>query len=102
MYPVVETKRAEVAELCARHNVRRLELFGSAVRGGFDPAASDLDFLVQFKPMPPGEYPDHFFGLQEALEALFHHHVDLIELGPIRNPYFLAAIQPTRVELYAG
>jgi uncharacterized protein len=47
-------KREEIAELCRRHRVRRLALFGSAVGEGFDPERSDLDFLVEFKPLPPG------------------------------------------------
>ena len=34
-------------ELCERYGVERLELFGSAARGEFDPAHSDLDFIVQ-------------------------------------------------------
>ena len=36
-------------ELCERYGVQKLELFGSAARGEFDPAHSDLDFIVQMK-----------------------------------------------------
>ena len=36
-------------ELCERYGVEKLELFGSAARGEFDPAHSDLDFIVQMK-----------------------------------------------------
>jgi hypothetical protein len=44
-------------ELCRRFHVRRLDLFGSAATGhNFDPVRSDLDFLVSFEPLPPGEY----------------------------------------------
>ena len=38
-----------LAELCRRFHVRTLDVFGSAVTGRFDPARSDLDFLVQFE-----------------------------------------------------
>lgn len=31
-------------------DARRLELFGSAARGDFDPQAGDLDFFVEFEP----------------------------------------------------
>jgi len=36
--------------LCRRYGVRKLELFGSATDGAFDPRTSDLDFLVDFDP----------------------------------------------------
>ena len=36
-------------ELCERYGVEKLEMFGSAARGEFDPAHSDLDFIVQMK-----------------------------------------------------
>ena len=38
--------RRELARLCTRFAVRRLELFGSAAAGTFDSERSDLDFLV--------------------------------------------------------
>ena len=38
-----------LAELCRRHGVRRLSLFGSAATGKLGPE-SDLDFLVEFEP----------------------------------------------------
>jgi uncharacterized protein len=47
MLPLIENRRAEIAELCRRFRVRRLDVFGSAARGGdFDPARSDVDLLV--------------------------------------------------------
>ena len=36
MHPIVEEHRAEVEALCREYRVRRLDVFGSAVRGGFD------------------------------------------------------------------
>lgn len=40
--------REAVAELCRRYGVARLSLFGSALTAEFDPATSDVDFLVEF------------------------------------------------------
>jgi hypothetical protein len=54
MQPLIEASRAQLAQLCREHHVRRLEVFGSAARADFDPASSDLDFLVEFEPMAPG------------------------------------------------
>ena len=72
MHAAIADKREELAELCRRYGVVRLEVFGSAARGvDFDPEASDADFLVECDPdsdLPPLE---QFFGLVDALrEAL--------------------------------
>jgi predicted nucleotidyltransferase len=39
----------QLAPLCRRYGVRRLALFGSALRDDFGPS-SDLDLLVDFEP----------------------------------------------------
>ena len=36
----------------------------------------------------------------EALEDLFNKPVDLVELGPITNPYFRQRIEETQVVVY--
>jgi predicted nucleotidyltransferase len=94
--------QAAIADLCRRRRVRTLELFGSATGESFDPTTSDLDFLVRFEPMPTVEYADCYFGLREDLEMLCDRPVDLVETAPLRNPYFLKAIEATRVLLYAA
>jgi len=102
MIALVDSKRAELKRLCERYYVRRLELFGSASADSFDPATSDLDFLVEFHDVPDGEHANCYFGLLEALEALFERPVDLVEAKAIENPYFLAEIQHTRQVLFAA
>jgi len=88
--------------LCNRRGVRRLALFGSAASGRFEPASSDLDFLVEFQPAQPAPYADNYFGLQEDLERLFGVPVELIEASAIHNPYFQQAIEKTQVQLYVA
>jgi uncharacterized protein len=100
--PLVESKRGELAQLCQNHRVERLEIFGSAVADRFDPARSDIDFLVKFQLISPGEYARNYFGFLENLEALLGRPVDLVELPAIKNPYFLQAVEATRVLLYAA
>ncbi len=102
MIALVEAKRDEIAQLCVRHHVQRLELFGSATQANFDPHRSDIDLLVTFQPMSPTEHADCYFGLLESLGALFDCKVDLIEAPTLGNPYFLASIKPTRELLYAA
>jgi predicted nucleotidyltransferase len=100
MIPLIDERREEIERLCVRYGVRRLELFGSAAGGSFDPDRSDLDFLVEFQDLPLDRYADSYFGLLFALEDLFGRHVDLVMTSAIRNPYFLAEIEASRTVLY--
>ncbi len=94
--------REELQNLCRRFAVRRLDLFGSAARGDFDPARSDIDFLVEFEPLQPGAYVDAFFGLKEGLEQLFGRRVDLVSSASIHNRYFRQSVERTKALLYAA
>ena len=100
MTPAIEDKIGELAGVCQRRRVRRLALFGSAAGDTFEPHKSDIDLLVEFKGMSPAEHAEAYFGLQEDLEKLFGAPVNLVEPGPIRNPYFRQAIERTQVVLY--
>lgn len=74
MSPQVNIDRAEVAAYCRRHGIRRLAVFGSALRDDFGPQ-SDIDVLVEFE---PGRTPGlAFFAMQEDLSRMFGRMVDL-------------------------
>ena len=45
----IGTDTRRVAEFCRKYYIRRLALFGSALRDDFGPE-SDVDVLVEFKP----------------------------------------------------
>ncbi len=97
----IDPQLAEVSALCRRYGVRKLELFGSATTGAFDPQTSDLDFLIDLD--PDGESLFHrYFDLKEALEALFGRKVDLVMVGALENPYFIESINKTRQTVYAA
>jgi predicted nucleotidyltransferase len=99
MIPLVQEKQAEIAGLCQRLDVRRLELFGSAARGTFDSETSDLDFLYE---LAEGEdYHHRFFDLADGLEALFNRRVDLVNINYVRNPYLRGSIEKDREPVYA-
>jgi predicted nucleotidyltransferase len=95
MHPSVSRHLGQLGPLCAKRNVRRLVLFGSAATGSFDPETSDLDLLAEFQPMPPAQHADCYFGLLADLERLFGTAIDLVEPGPVRNPYFMQAVEAT-------
>lgn len=94
---------AALRALCERYGVRRLEIFGSATTGRFDPDRSDLDFLVEYD--EAGRHRDPFealFGLRDGLETLFGRKVDLVNAKGIENPYFLRRVNEQRRVVYAG
>jgi hypothetical protein len=89
----IKFHREELQALCRRFHVRRLDLFGSAARGDFDPVRSDIDFLVEFDRRHREALSfNTYFGFKEALEALLGRSVDLVEPGAVRNPYLKASI----------
>jgi len=98
----IEDHRQALEELCRKHRVRRLEVFGSAADGTFDPDRSDLDFLVEFMPLEPAELANEYFDLLTALEQLFKRDIDLLTPKAIRNPYFLRDVNRTRRLVYAA
>jgi uncharacterized protein len=102
MYSGITDKRDTINRLCRTHRVRRLEIFGSAASGQFDPTTSDLDFLVDFEPLKSGEHAENYFGLLEGLESLFGRPVDLVMERAIKNRYFLEGIAQSRTVLYAA
>ena len=102
MVPDIEAHRAQLNELCRRMGVRLLEVFGSAARDDFDPALSDIDFLVEFKPDAKVSALETYFGLKDELEALFSRPVDLVMPSAVRNPYFRAEIDRARQVVYAA
>lgn len=70
----VEIPEETIAEFCRRNHIRKLALFGSALRSDFRPG-SDIDVLVEFE---PGHTPGlAFFGMQEELSRLLGRRVDL-------------------------
>jgi hypothetical protein len=101
MIQLVEQHRHEIAALCRKYGVRKLELFGSAASGEFDPARSDVDFFYEFD-SNPRDLSDRFFGLAEDLEQLLGRSVDLVSGEDARNRYFLQVANRHRVMLYAA
>ena len=96
----IEQHKSDLAEQCRRFGVQRLEIFGSAPRGDFDPARSDFDFVVSFADKTPGTYADRYLDFANALECLFGRKVDLLTERSIRNPYFEKKIGSERRVVY--
>ena len=99
--PEVAQHLDALPEICRRHYVLRLDIYGSATRDDFDPGRSDVDFLVQFDPdAPPSDswFPE--FGLAEELAQVFGRKVDVLRDGSITNPYVLRRVEAARRQVF--
>lgn len=101
MVSIIDEHHKELFDLCRKHYVKRLDIFGSAVTDDFS-RSSDIDFLVEFDSAVNPRRFDNFFELQRALEQLFDRSIDLVEPGGLNNPYFIRQIEQTRRNIYAS
>lgn len=97
---IIDEHRRSLAEQCRRFGVRRLEVFGSATRGDFDPTKSDFDFIVSFSDRTPGTYADRYLDFAAAVERLLGRKIDLLTERSIRNPYFRSEVEAARQIVY--
>ncbi len=73
----INLPRDELAELCRRHHIRKMSLFGSVLRDDFRPD-SDIDVLVEFEPGHTVGF--EILDIEEELSRLFGgHRVDIVE-----------------------
>lgn len=104
MTSTVEQLTPKIVDLCRRHSVRRLEVFGSAASGEeFDPHTSDVDFLVEFEPDADlGPWMAEYFALKAELEDVCQRPVDLVMASALKNPFFIREVNRTRQTVYAA
>lgn len=88
--------RDRLAELCRKHGIARLALFGSALRGQLG-AESDIDLLVEF--VPGRRVGLRFITVQEELQALLGRKVDL-NTRAFLSPYFRDRVEAEALPLY--
>ena len=92
----------EIRKLCSKYGVKRLAVFGSAVKGTFDPARSDFDFVVEFQANDRSDGWHSYFDLKFAIEELLGRPIDLVGMEAVDNPFFRHAIELTQRDLYAA
>ena len=104
MVDAVSRHKEAIAALCGAYHVKRLDVFGSAASGtDFDPARSDVDFVVEFEPGTDlGPWLATYHDFKRDLEKLLGRSVDLVMAGASRNPYFIHELEHTRQKIYAS
>jgi uncharacterized protein len=99
MLNYLEPHKSEIASLCEKHKVKTLFAFGSVIRDDFKPD-SDIDLIVDFKPIIIEQYADNYFSLKFSLQEILKKPIDLLEEKAIKNPYFKKAIEQQRQLIY--
>jgi len=102
MQALIQQHRDAIDEICRRHNVKRLEVFGSAARDDFDAQTSDVDFFVEFISYDSPHIADDWFGLHEELSRTLARPVDLVVPSAVRNQRFLDHARRTAITVYAN
>jgi uncharacterized protein len=96
---IVEKNIIELIDLCKRHKVKELYIFGSVLTDKFN-KHSDIDLLVQFENIDVLMYFDNYMDFKEKLESLLGRPVDLLENQAIRNPIFRTVVDHNKKLVY--
>jgi predicted nucleotidyltransferase len=88
-----------IIQLCEKHSVDNLFLFGSILTDKFSPE-SDIDFLVNFEEVDLYQYFDNYMNFKESLEQLLHRPVDLLEEKTIKNSFLRKSIDRNKKQIY--
>jgi uncharacterized protein len=82
--PRIDIPKDAVSNLCRRHRIRRLAVFGSALRDDFT-SASDVDLLVEFE--PDAAVGLEFFAIEREFADVIGRKVDLNTAGFINKRF---------------
>jgi predicted nucleotidyltransferase len=95
----IEKIKPEIEQVCRCLPVKRLGLFGSALKRNFS-GNSDVDILVIFDSSEDTDLFDKYFELKEKLEEIFKRDVDLVVDKKFKNPVLKESIEKTRTIIY--
>lgn len=89
----------DINKLCSTYNVKQLYAFGSVLTDKFN-NDSDIDLIVDFKPIDIKQYADNYYDLKFSLQDVLQKPVDLLEEKAIKNPYFREVVNKQRQLIY--
>jgi predicted nucleotidyltransferase len=96
---LIEINIQRIIDLCKKHKVNKLFVFGSILTGRFNDK-SDIDFVVDFSKIDLAEYVNNYFDLKESLQKLLGRDIDLLEDKAINNPVLRRNIDRTKQLIY--
>jgi uncharacterized protein len=95
-------KQADFRNLCQKHKVSYLYVFGSSVNDKFDFLKSDIDLLVEIDAPDPIDRGEKLISLWDGFEFFFDRRVDLLTDASIRNSFLRKSIDATKILVYDG
>lgn len=103
MHPLLADNLDRIRALCEAFGVARLEVFGSINTPAFDPARSDVDFLVTYpEGYDYGPWLARHYELRDRLEDVVGRKVDLLINTAFENRFFVRSLNESRRELFAA
>jgi len=97
--PAVAVSREALEQFCRRHHIRRLSVFGSALREDFGPT-SDVDILVEFEPGVTVTF-FHLSRIEADLSDLLGRRAD-VHLPRSLSPYLRDRVLRQARDLYVA
>lgn len=85
IHPALNLPREKIADLCLRHGIRSLSLYGPAVREDFKPDGA-IDVLVEFEANAEAR-PFDLREIKRKLSELFDNRAADVVTAVFRNPY---------------
>ncbi len=99
MNQIIESNIEKIRSLCLKFQVNKLYTFGSVNTDKFT-EDSDIDFLVDFKPMDYSDYADSYLDFADQLESVLNKSVDLLTYKSLQNPFFIESINQNKRLIY--
>lgn len=108
MHPLIEKNKQRLSEICKKHYVKTLYVFGSITKENFN-EESDIDFLYEididrFKDWATAayDYTDNILSFESQLNKLFNRPVDLVPDIYIQNRFLKKSIEDSKQIVYAA
>jgi uncharacterized protein len=96
--PIITNNLNEIKNVCAKHHVKELYVFGSAVSDKFK-EDSDIDFVIDFEGVEEKEFANNYFSLMEKMQQVLKRKVDFVTEKYLRNKIFIEQVNKTKVKL---
>lgn len=96
--PIITNNLPKIKDICEKHHVKELYVFGSAVTDNFK-EESDLDFVIDFEGVEEKEFANNYFSLLETLQLLLKRKIDFVTEKYLRNRIFIEEVNNTKVKL---
>jgi predicted nucleotidyltransferase len=93
----INLDRQALEDFCLSRGIRKLSLFGSALRDDFRPGESDFDVLAEFKPGALKGIGLDFFSYGDELEKILGGKVDFCSK---LNRYIKPLVEKESVPIY--